>query len=195
MIDYCAYIKKWETIKLNISPDEYFALNEKSIIDRINVAGMSIQSVWKNLLNPNPENSRKMLSIVNILLNELDNETLHPRIMSGIVRSIGNKDISKKQNCYDDFSKRYLMVPPSSEIKIPLCRGLDQSFSWTLSQHFTMEKFASIIELLDDEKLGESRGLLLIALKKYRNETIVQNELRRLYENPLYKKEIENILK
>jgi len=174
---------------------KYIESNEQILIQVFRNSGFEISSIWKDLVNPKPNIQKQMPKITQELIDSLGNSNVHPRILSGVVRVLGNSEIVKHRDLYTYLTEIYVDIPPSASLKNPQARGIDQSFASSISAHFKMDYFEKHKQLMLNEKLGESRGLLLIALANNVDNSIIKEFAESLRSHKLFATEIKNILK
>jgi hypothetical protein len=168
--------------------------NERSLMLQINQRGFEARSI-ANIMNPFPSIASKIDELTDILISATDSLEYHPRIVSGVVRSLGNKAIVKKHNLFSFLYERYLVVPPNNKIHNPQVRGVDDGLAEGLALHFSWENFDQIQTLIKDESLGESRLLLLFAFTRFLDKKEVQQLLSELAEHPYFAFEAKKLLK
>jgi hypothetical protein len=175
----------------------YLNENERSLVHQINQRGFEIRGIWEDLVNPSPEVAPRLSELTDILISATDSLEYHPRIVSGVVRSLDGKAIVKKHNLFSFLYERYLVVPPTDKIHNPHARGIDQSFAAALAGHFTWENFDKFQALIRDESLGESRLLLLLAFRRpsILEKKEVQQLLSELAKTPYFAYEAKKLLK
>ncbi len=169
--------------------------NERGLVLQINQRGFNIRDIWSDLVNPSPNIAPKIDVLTDILISAVDSLEYHPRIVSCVVRGLGNKAIVKKHNLFSFLYERYLVVPPSKKINNPEARGVDQSFAASLAPHFSWENFDKIQALIKDESLGESRGLLLFGFTRFLDKEEVRQLLLELSNDPEFAFDAKKLLK
>jgi hypothetical protein len=169
--------------------------NERSLILRIIQRRFDVKDIWSDLVNPSPSIAPRVDELTDILISATDSLEYHPRIVSGVVRSLGNKAIVKKHNLFSFLYERYLVVPPNNKIHNPQARGIDDGFAEGLALHFSWENFDKIKALIKDESLGESRLLLLFAFRRFLEKEEVRQLLLELAEHPYFAFEAKKLLK
>jgi hypothetical protein len=168
--------------------------NIHSLMLQIEQKGFELRNIM-DIVNPPLGIAPRLGELTDILISAIDSLEYHPKVVSMIARSLGNKAIVKKQNLFSFLYERYLVVPPGNKINNPQARGIDQAFAHSLSQHFTWENFDKVEALLRDESLGVSRGLLINSFIRFLDKEEVRQLLTELSEDPEFAFDAKRLLK
>ncbi len=106
--------------------EKLYAEDEKVLVSEINKLGYSIESVWDFVNSKN-----NYLSAVSILIDHLTKQH-HPKITSGIARSLAIPELSKDNALWSNLEKIYLQTESDAKIKDPINRGLQESIAIAL---------------------------------------------------------------
>lgn len=159
--------------------------SEEPLISKLAERGLTIVSVWHSLANPTPEVAAILPRVADILISAVDDD-YHPQIISGIIRTLGHKSIVQNFDLYDFLKERALVAAPSRQILNPKCRGCEQSFFYSLSQHFKIEKLDDYLSVLLNDGLSDSRCLLLLAFEKHHKNERIREILKNLCGHSLF---------
>lgn len=177
--------KKYGEILSFGEADRLMSESEGPLISKLAERGLFILDVWSSLANPAPEIAAVLPRVADILIAAVDDD-YHPQIISGIIRTLGNKSIVDNFDLYDFLKERALVAAPSSQILNPKCRGCEQSFFYSLSQHFKIEKLDDYLSVMLNESLSDSRCLLLLAFEKHHKNEKIREILKNLCDHPLF---------
>lgn len=156
--------------------ERYYDEVEKDLVDELNAAGFPVKSVWDLVNSPNYYDSA-----VPILIRHLMIETYPEVIRDGIIRALA---IPAAREYWPLFARLYRSLPRTSDHNM-FEDGLAAALSATVSD----STFDELIELINDETLGESRLLLLRALKRSKKE-VAKQTIEKLANHPVFKTEI-----
>jgi hypothetical protein len=169
--------------------------NQQPLIDELAQRGVLFLDVWSSLVNPSSEMAKKLPEVIDLLTAAVDDPHYHPRVVSGIVRTLENKTIVEAIDLYDFLYERARIAAKSEALSNPQCRGLDESFFSALSAHFKLDRLQDHLQLLLDENLGERRVMLLLAFEANTKNEQIREILKSLREHPILGKAAATICK
>jgi hypothetical protein len=149
---------------------------QKDLVAELNVAGFPVKSVWDLVNSPNYYDDA-----IPILLRHLMIETYPEVIRDGIIRALA---IPAAREHWPLFARLYRSLPRTSAHNM-FEDGLAVALSATVSD----STFDELIEMINDESLGESRLLLLWALRRSKKE-LAKQTIEKLANHPVFKTEI-----
>lgn len=137
--------------------------DEKLLVKELRQAGFSIDSVWDFVNSDN-----YYLEAESILVEHLKFDH-HPRILSGIVRSLAVKEFSKNNELWELLDELYRKTPSDSLISVPEKRGLQEAIAIALECLSTGSRVESLKQLINEKPNGDCIDLLESRLKYYTN--------------------------
>jgi hypothetical protein len=153
--------------------------DEKPIIKDLFRVGIHVKSVWDlvNTREPYPE-------ALPVLLAHLT-RNYHPKTLAGISRALGVPEAINDKAIWDTVVDLYLKTGTDESIKPPEMRGLKEGLAVAISNLCTKERLDLVIDLIKDEKHGESRGLIVYGLRRFRKDPKVKELLKSLSNDPV----------
>ncbi len=149
-------------------------IEEKPLLADLRSVGWNVETVW-DLVNT----SAKYTEAIPVLLNHL----LLPysdTIRGGIARSLA---VPEAREAWHTLAREYRNAPKADGL------GAQHGLAVALAATASDEVLGELIELAKDRAFGESRVLLLSALKRSKN-VAVREALKQLSSDPDLKKEI-----
>jgi hypothetical protein len=146
--------------------NKFYAEDEKDLVSEINKIGFSIDSVWDFVNSAN-----NYLDAVPILIKHL-NIKHHPKITSGIVRSLAIPELSDDNVLWDYLEKLYLSTESDAEINDPFERGLQESIAVALEALSTPSKVAQLKNIISIRPNGDGVNWLKSKMKLYEQKSI-----------------------
>lgn len=137
--------------------------DEKLLVKELRQAGFSIDSVWDFVNSDN-----YYLEAESILVEHLKFDH-HPRILSGIVRSLAIQEFSKNNELWELLVELYRKTPSDSLISVPEKRGLQEAIAIALECLSTDSRVESLKQLINEKPNGDCIDLLESRLKYYTN--------------------------
>lgn len=195
MLPLVKNIVKWDLTEPRADFAEYLKANEIGLLEKINSKGLNITSVWNDLVNAQPIVRSKIPTIIEVLIEAIHDETIHPRIVSGVVATLRHNEIAKKKDLYDFLIELYRHIPLDSQLKNPQVRGIEGSTANAICGHFSFGKLSSLEAIILNDSLGESRVILLTAFEKHLKNKPIQDFLKSLESHPYLSAQAKRILK
>ncbi|SFU17348.1 hypothetical protein SAMN05444141_1172 [Pseudovibrio denitrificans] len=128
--------------------------DEKELVQELNEAGFDVQSVW-DFVNTKED----YLGAEKILVKHLKQKH-HPRIQSGVVRSLMVAEFSENDELWDLLIEMYAHTPSDEAIEVPEERGLQQAIAFTLECLAKPSRVDSLIRLVSRKPDGDAVSFL-----------------------------------
>ncbi len=181
--------KQQEKERERVERSTRLRVEEQPLLVDLQKVGWSVESVWDlvNTSSPYPE-------VVPVLLHHLL-LSYSDRTREGIARSLAVSD-PEVQKAWPLLVDEYRKAPMGWGIKVPgdtkeYRLGAKDGLACALSVAVTDETLPELIALAKDRTQGESRVLLLSALKKRRNKNpLAKQAIEQLASDPDLEKEI-----
>jgi hypothetical protein len=151
--------------------------NEKPLIEALSEVGVVVSSVW-DLVNTGESYQEAMPVLVSHLQKEY-----HPKVLAGIARALAVPDTNNIQGAWDVLFELYKSTAPEEKIKEPELRGFKDGLAVALSVLCNSERVKDVLTLINDKWHGESRGLLIDGLSKFKGNIEIKNFLEPFLKN------------
>jgi hypothetical protein len=146
---------KMKLLEIVYEEDEIFLISELKSI------GLEVNSVW-DLVN----RKNDYMEAVPILINHIGVKH-HPRILSGIVRSLAIPALKDNQKLWDGLVELFTQTKSDDEISIPENRGLTTSISVALESLANKERVDILKDLVSTNENHDEIIFIQNAIDKY----------------------------
>lgn len=140
---------------------ELYEADEKSLIEELSQAGFSVSSAW-DFVN----SSNYYLKAEPILVKHLKIPH-HPRVLSGIVRSLAVPEFSENDELWDLLVELYIETPSDSDVDIPEHRGLQEAIAVALRRLATPKRVGDLKRLVAIKANGDCIDWLQSKLNQF----------------------------
>jgi len=135
--------------------------DQKGLLNELSTLGFELSSIWDFV---NSENS--YWEAIPTLIKHLSIEH-HPRVLSGILRSLAIKELSNNQALWDRVVEIYKTTRSDDEIAIPEERGLQESAAAALEVLASKERISSLENVIENHPNGDGVAWLKNRLKDF----------------------------
>ncbi len=149
--------KKAEKIK---SLENFFALDEKSIITELLGIGFEVKSVWDFVNSPNNYDEA-----IPVLIRHLDIYH-HPRVLSGILRALAIPELSNNELLWRKVVEIFCSSKSDVEIEIPEERGLQEAAAIAIEALSISSRKKELKILISEKSKSDGAIYLKEKLKK-----------------------------
>lgn len=138
--------------------------DEKVLINELKSIGLVLTSVW-DLVN----RKNDYMEAIPILINHIKVKH-HPRILSGIVRSLAIPELKDNQKLWDVLVELFIQTKSDNEISIPEERGLKMSISVALESLANAERVNTLKHLISTNANTDETIFIQNAINKYEQD-------------------------
>ena len=175
--------------------DVFYVESIHRLLHQIELLNFKLR-VIDDIVNPPADIAPKLGDLTEFLISAIDTLEYHPYIVGSIIApSLRHKAVVKKQNLFDFLYERYIVVPPRRKIYNTDAGSVEGGLANALIKHFTWDKFDKMKALIQNDSLGDSRLILLLAFKRSLHKENVQQLLLEIKDNPLFVYEANRYLK
>ncbi len=137
-----------------------FDKDQAELLDELSQLGYKVNSVWDFVNSPND-----YMSAVPVLKKHLQ-ISHHPRILSGIARSLAIAELSDDNELWNILVELYKATPSDVSISIPVERGAQESIAAALRVLANPSRVGCIESLLVDYPNGDGADHFKFALER-----------------------------
>lgn len=123
--------------------------DQKGLLNELSELGFDLFSVWDFV---NSENN--YWDAIPTLINHLSIKH-HPRVLSGILRSLAIEELSNDQGLWDRVIEIYKTARSDDEIAVPEERGLQESAAAALEVLASKERIPSLESIIESRPNGD----------------------------------------
>jgi hypothetical protein len=133
--------------------------DEKELLNELSTLGFNVSSVWDFVNRKND-----YWAAIPTLIKHLSIKH-HPRVLSGILRSLAIKKLSGDPILWDKVAEIYLKTKSDDEISVPEERGLQEAALVALETLATKERISSLESIIKSRPTGDGIYYLKKSLK------------------------------
>jgi len=128
---------------------EMYKQNQKQLIRELNSAGFKVNSVWDFVNSKN-----NYMEAESILVRHLK-QKYHPRILSGIARSLAVPEFSDNNELWERLTELYSETPSDKETDIPEERGTQEAIAVAIEVLATDDRKEDLKKLIEQNPNGD----------------------------------------
>lgn len=115
-----------------------YASDERDLVIELQQVGLEVNSVWELMGLDSDYSCAESILQKHLLLEH------HPRIKSGVVRSLANESFIKNDELWNTLCEMYSSTLPDRQIKEPEMKGVQESIATAIDELASLERLSEL---------------------------------------------------